>query len=175
MPDIFSRQVRSRVMASIRSKGNSRTELRLVNIFRRNRFTGWRRHRKVLGNPDFVFFEVRLAIFVDGCFWHGCPTHYRRQPGTQTSGTSNAHYWLPKFKRTRRRDRLNAIRLRRMGWTILRLWEHELASEEQVMRKCRNARVTAEQCQAVALKRLAAIQSAMKSDRARPKSAAKTR
>ena len=96
MSDIFSKQMRSRVMARIKSKGNSRTELRLVNIFRRNRFSGWRRHPQIPGNPDFVIFSVRLAIFVDGCFWHGCPRHGRNP-------TSNVHYWLPKLERTLRK------------------------------------------------------------------------
>jgi DNA mismatch endonuclease, patch repair protein len=166
MPDIFSKHVRSRVMASIKSKGNSRTELRLANIFRRNRFSGWRRHPAIPGNPDFVISSARLAIFVDGCFWHGCPKHGRHP-------TSNTHYWLPKLERTLKRDRLNAVRLRSMGWAVLRLWEHELDFERRVMRKCRTARLKAEKRCAATLRQTAASQSARKSDHARPKAAAK--
>jgi DNA mismatch endonuclease (patch repair protein) len=110
--------------------------------------------------------SARLAIFVDGCFWHGCPKHGRHP-------TSNTHYWLPKLERTLQRDRLNAARLRSLGWTVLRLWEHELAFEIRVMRKCRTARLKAMERRAASFRSLAATRSAMKSDHAQPRSAAK--
>jgi len=62
-------------MSRVRSKGNNATELRLIQIFRDNRITGWRRNWPLKGKPDFVFPKKRIAVFVDGCFWHGCPEH----------------------------------------------------------------------------------------------------
>jgi DNA mismatch endonuclease (patch repair protein) len=71
--------------------------------------------------PDFVFRTQRLAVFVDGCFWHGCPRH-------ATWPRQNAKFWREKILRNRTRDRLVTRTLRAHGWTVLRLWEHELPS-----------------------------------------------
>jgi DNA mismatch endonuclease (patch repair protein) len=68
--------------------------------------------------PDIVFTRQRLAIFVDGCFWHGCPEHARRPK-------ANATYWGPKIARNIERDSEQAQRLQAAGWTVLRVWEHE--------------------------------------------------
>lgn len=75
MTDVLSRKQRSQVMAAVRSKGNRATELKLISIFRMNRIAGWRRNQHLPGKPDFVFHKERLAVFVDGCFWHDCPKH----------------------------------------------------------------------------------------------------
>jgi DNA mismatch endonuclease, patch repair protein len=96
-------------MSRIRSRGNKDTELKLISIFRQFRVTGWRRHSNIVGKPDFIFRKARLAIFVDGCFWHGCPRHGRK-PG------SNPAYWVPKLARNRKRDRQVTRELRRNGW-----------------------------------------------------------
>jgi len=129
MADIFSKAERSRVMGSIRSRGNKNTELRLAKILRRAGVRGWRRHSSVPGRPDFVIRQLRLAIFVDGCFWHGCRRHGRKPE-------DNREYWLPKLARTIARDKATTSRLRRDGWTVLRLWEHELYAEEHVLQRC---------------------------------------
>jgi DNA mismatch endonuclease (patch repair protein) len=94
MADVFSQKKRSLVMATIRSKGNKDTELKFAAILRAHGVTGWRRHYRLRGKPDFVFPRERLAIFVDGCFWHACPKHGRK-PG------SNRDYWVPKLERNR--------------------------------------------------------------------------
>jgi DNA mismatch endonuclease (patch repair protein) len=135
MPDIFSKRKRSAVMAAIRSHGNKATELRLMAVFRAEGITGWRRGvvlreqgvgRKMQAGfrvrPDFVFRARRVAVFVDGCFWHGCPRHYRR-PGSRRA------FWDAKIARNRDRDRLVTRALRQAGWTVLRIWEHELATK----------------------------------------------
>jgi len=67
-------------MAAIRSDGNKDTELKLASILRAQKIKGRRRHFHLPGKPDFIFLKQRLAVFVDGCFWHGCPEH-RRNPG----------------------------------------------------------------------------------------------
>jgi len=125
MPDIFTRRKRSEVMSRIRSRGNRDTELVLARLFRRFHLTGWRRQqllRPAPGfrvRPDFLFRARRVAVFVDGCFWHGCPRH-----GTQPKG--NASFWRRKLATNRARDRRVNRVLRRAGWHVLRLWEHEL-------------------------------------------------
>ncbi len=153
MPDVFNQAKRSDVMSRIRSRGNAATELALVKLFRAHGITGWRRQVQVriaergAGNrpvravkalfrtsrsalrvfsvrPDFVFREVRLALFVDGCFWHGCPKH-------ATQPRSNAVFWRKKFAANQARDRLVNRALRRSGWRVLRIWEHELARKNQ--------------------------------------------
>jgi DNA mismatch endonuclease (patch repair protein) len=111
-------------MSRIRSRGNKKTELALMQVFRQNKITGWRRHQPVFGKPDFIFPNSKLAIFVDGCFWHGCPKH-----GTQPAG--NRSFWKRKFARNQARDRLVNRTLRRAGWQVLRIWEHELARKNE--------------------------------------------
>jgi DNA mismatch endonuclease (patch repair protein) len=146
MPDVFSKRKRSAVMSAIRSRGNAATELRLLALFRAHRLTGWRRgatlRRKGEGprlkafrvNPDFVFRAHRLAVFVDGCFWHGCPLH-------ATQPKQNAQFWREKIARNRARDRLVTRTLRTLGWRVLRIWEHELKpkNEPRLLARLRRA------------------------------------
>jgi DNA mismatch endonuclease (patch repair protein) len=72
--------------------------------------------------PDIVFTKRKVAIFVDGCFWHCCPDH-GREP------TANQYYWSPKLQRNRERDARNTSALEAAGWTVVRVWEHEEVSE----------------------------------------------
>jgi DNA mismatch endonuclease (patch repair protein) len=106
-------------MSRIRGRGNERTELALVRLFRANEITGWRRHAKLPGRPDFVFRKEKVAVFVDGCFWHGCPKCFR-EPNT------NKAFWRKKISDNRTRDKKVSLRLRAEGWRILRIWEHAL-------------------------------------------------
>jgi DNA mismatch endonuclease, patch repair protein len=119
MVDIWSKEKRSHVMSLIRSRGNLETELRLIAIFRQYGITGWRRCQPLIGKPDFVFRASRVVVFVDGCFWHGCPKCYRRP-------ASNQQYWDQKVARNRRRDRSVTRALRGQGWLVIRVWHHEL-------------------------------------------------
>jgi DNA mismatch endonuclease (patch repair protein) len=124
MPDVFNRQKRSEIMARIRGSGNKDTELRLIRIFRINGITGWRRKAAVFGKPDFVFPTLRLAVFVDGCFWHACPIH-------ATLPKQNAEFWRAKIARNQARDRLVTRTLCAQGWRVMRIWEHELARKNE--------------------------------------------
>ena len=128
MADVFSKTKRSQVMAAIRGKGNKDTELKLVGILRTHDITGWRRHQQLPGCPDFIFRRERIALFVDGCFWHNCPKHGRK-PGT------NRAYWIPKLRRNQKRDAAVKRSLTKSGWVVIRLWEHELAAPNQVAKK----------------------------------------
>jgi DNA mismatch endonuclease (patch repair protein) len=120
MPDVFTKAKRSEVMSRIRGHGNKDTELALIKLFREHRITGWRRNQKVFGNPDFLFRRNRLALFVDGCFWHGCPKHCKIPAG-------NRAFWKKKFAANKGRDRRVNRELRRLGWRVIRIWEHDLA------------------------------------------------
>lgn len=121
MADWLTREQRSRNMASIRSRDNKTTERVFLSILRQARISGWRRHLNLPGKPDFAFRCQRLAIFLDGCFWHGCPRCYRLP-------VDNRSYWRIKVRRNRRRDRLRSHELRSLGWRVLRVWEHDLKS-----------------------------------------------
>jgi DNA mismatch endonuclease (patch repair protein) len=136
MADIFSRQKRSAVMALIRGFGNKRTELRLIAIFRAHGITGWRRRQPVVGRPDFVFPRERLAVFVDGCFWHGCPKH-------ATWPKQNAAFWRAKILRNQARDREVNRLLKKAGWRVLRIWEHALTRKHEARTVARLRRVLA--------------------------------
>lgn len=132
MADVFTKKRRSRVMAAIRSKGNKTTEIKLASILRANGIKGWRRHQALPGNPDFVFRRERVALFVDGCFWHGCPKHGR-------TPDSNQDYWHAKLARNRARDLKVSRELRKSRWRVLRVWEHALISERMVVHRLRAA------------------------------------
>jgi DNA mismatch endonuclease (patch repair protein) len=132
MADVFTQAKRSLVMSAIRSRGNRDTEMKLASIFKQSGIIGWRRNVPLPGKPDFVFRLERLAVFVDGCFWHGCPVHGRK-PG------SNRSYWLPKLARNRARDLAVTRELRRRGWRVLRIWEHALRHSARVASRRRRA------------------------------------
>lgn len=119
-------------MSLIRSRGNRRTELRLIGAFREAGITGWRRHLPLPGRPDFAFRAARLLVFVDGCFWHGCAKCYRRP-------ASNRAYWDAKVIRNQTRDRAVTRELKKKGWRVLRVWEHELKDTAALLRRVRRA------------------------------------
>jgi DNA mismatch endonuclease (patch repair protein) len=119
MVDIWDAKKRSLVMGAVRGFGNKSTELRLIAILRQQRITGWRRKATLPGRPDLVFPGAKLAIFTDGCFWHGCPRCYRA-PQTRRV------FWRNKLIDNLRRDRRVTRQLQKMGWRVLRVWECSL-------------------------------------------------
>jgi DNA mismatch endonuclease Vsr len=130
MSDVFTTEKRSLVMSRIRGRGNRDTELRLIEIFRTGRITGWRRKSRLFGKPDFIFPRQRVAVFVDGCFWHCCP-----RPGHSKLPKNNALFWEQKLGKNVVRDRLVTRTLHNEGWAVLRLWEHELRQPTAVFAK----------------------------------------
>lgn len=124
MPEVFSPDKRAEIMSRVRSENNRLTEVRLLEFFRKHSITGWRRHYPLFGKPDFVFPKKRLAVFVDGCFWHSCPKH-RSQP------VNNSVFWRSKLLRNKRRDRLVNKTLKDEGWCVLRVWQHELLRKNE--------------------------------------------
>lgn len=131
MTDVFSKKKRSQVMAAVKSKGNRDTEIKLVSIFRANGIAGWRRNQPIIGKPDFVFRHERLAVFVDGCFWHGCRWHLRMPQ-------ANRLYWRRKIARNMARDRVTNCLLKKAGWRVVRLWEHSLRLPDLVARRIKS-------------------------------------
>src|SRR5688572_5391528 len=115
-------------MSRIRGKGNRDTELALLRIFRANRITGWRRHLPLPGKPDFAFRKQKLAVFVDGCFWHCCPR-------CSNMPANNREFWAKKLAGNVNRDRRVGELLVLKGWRVLRIWEHEFRTPESVVKK----------------------------------------
>lgn len=122
MADVFDTKKRSDIMRKVRSKKNKTTELRLIEIFKQKGIVGWRRNYPVKGHPDFVFLDRKLAIFVDGCFWHG---HDCRN----TKPADNADYWNKKRMQNIEHDKAVTKLFESRGWTVVRIWECELTKK----------------------------------------------
>lgn len=119
MSDVFNERMRSSIMRAVKSKNPKSTELALIKLFKENHIIGWRHSYSVKGHPDFVFLEKRIAIFVDGCFWHG---HDCRN----TRPADNSEYWAQKRARNMQHDKEITQLFKRRGWTVIRIWECEL-------------------------------------------------
>ena len=119
---------RSKQMSLVHGRGNKSTELKLLDILKGSRISGWRRHVAIqgAGRPDFVFRANKLVIFVDGCFWHRCPACNRRVP------VQNREFWIEKLNANVERDRRANCALKASGWHVLRIWEHALTNERRV-------------------------------------------
>lgn len=116
---------RSVLMSRIRSKRNVTTELNLVSLMCAAHLHGWRRNFPLLGNPDFVFQKSKLAVFVDGCYWHG------HNCGRNLRPKRNAELWRRKFSANKKRDQLVNRTLRCKGWNVIRIWECALKKKPQ--------------------------------------------
>ena len=106
-------------MRQVKSQKNKSTEIRLIEIFKQNNITGWKRNYPVKGHPDFVFLKCRIAVFVDGCFWHG---HDCRNTRPET----NKEFWQKKRERNIKHDQEITELFQKRGWTVVRIWECEL-------------------------------------------------
>ena len=126
MADVFDKNKRSEIMKKVRSKNNKSTELKLIKIFKENDIHGWRRNYNVKGHPDFVFLDKRIAIFVDGCFWHG---HECRN----TKPKQNQEYWDKKRERNIKHDKEITEYFEKRGWTVIRIWECELKKSNHLL------------------------------------------
>lgn len=140
MPDIFTKEKRSEIMSLIRSK-NTKPEIALRKMVSAAFFKkGYRyriNYRKLKGTPDIVFVSKKLAIFVDGDFWHGYNFSKVKHKLSET-------YWLPKIKANMLRDRRVNRNLKKLGWHVMRFWEHELKKKpeaviEEIKRALKNS------------------------------------
>lgn len=124
MADIFSREKRSEVMKAVKSNNTKTTELKLIIIFKELDVIGWRRTYPMKGKPDFVFPKKRVAVFVDGCFWHG---HDCRN----VTPKENSDFWDKKRAYNRVHDEEVTRLLMAKGWKVIRIWECELKKKNR--------------------------------------------
>lgn len=124
MADVFDSKKRSDIMSKVRSNNNKSTELALIKFFKENNITGWKRNYPVKGHPDFVFLDKKIAVFVDGCFWHG---HDCRN----TRPSDNAEYWQKKRERNIKHDKEVTAMFENRGWTVIRIWECKLKNKNR--------------------------------------------
>lgn len=89
----------------------------------------YRIHYKITGRPDIVFPRARVAIFVDGCFWHGCPVHSVRPK-------ANSRFWATKLEGNIARDNKVNAELNTLGWKVIRIWEHDVYSNIEKAVNC---------------------------------------
>ena len=125
--DHVPKDVRSRIMASVKSGGNRSTEAAMGLRLREAGLRGYRKQWPVAGKPDFAWPGLKVAVFVDGCFWHGCPRCNR-------PSKSNVKFWRKKVADNRRRDVRVAQKLRRGGWSVMRIRECKVTSESTLER-----------------------------------------
>src|SRR5208283_5737852 len=104
------------------------TEVALATLFRKNHLSGWRRHLPLIGRPDFCFARERVVVFVDGCFWHCCPA-------CGNIPKNNREFWQRKLSGNQARDRLVTRELRKRGWRVIRVWEHDLRQPKRILRR----------------------------------------
>jgi DNA mismatch endonuclease (patch repair protein) len=178
VPDVFTKRKRSEVMSRIRSRGNKETEIALAKLFRTAGITGWRRQqiirlpatarragpaRPTNNRTDFVFCRQHVVVFVDGCFWHGCPRHspaavwlrksampeqtaVSRQWSVISGGDSKRElitenrqlrtgkaFWRQKLAANQARDKFVTRALLRRRWRVVRIWEHDLRKPEAIV------------------------------------------
>ena len=116
MPDVLTKAQRSYNMSRIR-RSNTRPELKIRKVMKVLGFTY--QPKGIFGNPDFVNKREKIAVFVDGCFWHGCPVHYKPPEG-------NREFWERKIRANAERDLKVTEELRKKGYIVIRVWEHDL-------------------------------------------------
>ena len=115
MADIFTPKKRSWIMSRIRSK-DTKIEMKIAELLRKNKMR-YRRHPKLFGSPDFIV-EKKVLVFCDGDFWHGYRYDGKKKPPKK--------FWRDKIERNMERDRKVSRKLRTDGWSVVRLWEHDI-------------------------------------------------
>jgi DNA mismatch endonuclease (patch repair protein) len=124
--DSLSKSERSLQMSKVRSRGNRSTEVRLRMALVRSGITGWELHaRNVVGVPDFWFATKGVAVFVDGCFWHGCKACLRMPKQNRT-------YWEAKIARNIARGNEVTRMLSQNGVRVIRIWEHDVRTKTNI-------------------------------------------
>ena len=118
MTDVLTKKQRSYNMSRIRGQ-NTLPELIVRKILSSNNIRGYRLDSIICGKPDIVFTKYKIAIFIDGCFWHKCPICFKMPK-------QNKKFWSTKINRNAERDNEVNKQLKREGWTVIRLWEHLL-------------------------------------------------
>ncbi len=125
-----SKETRSQIMSSIRSKGTA-IEREMRKILNDTGLEFKEHPTGIFGNPDFVILERKIAIFCDGDFWHG----YKMKSNPRLNVKENRVFWLRKIRGNVRRDLRVNLRLEKEGWKIIRFWEHEIKREPELVRE----------------------------------------
>jgi len=120
MADCYPKETRSKVMSNIRSK-NTKPEMLLRKALWKEGCR-YKLHYKLIGKPDIVFVSKKVAVFIDGCFWHKCSSCYKEPK-------SNREYWLPKLERNVKRAKEVSHQLKKVGWNVIRIWEHDVKKD----------------------------------------------
>ena len=123
MADCFTKKKRSEVMSQIRSK-NTQIERVVFRELRKNKIYFQKHYKKARGSPDIALPRKKIAVFIDGDFWHGWQFSRKR-------GKLPKKYWLKKIESNIQRDIRNRAKLRREGWKVLRVWEHQLKNQQE--------------------------------------------
>src|SRR5512136_593279 len=118
MSDVLTQEQRKFNMSKIKGK-NTGPEVKLRKLLSAAGIRGYRIHYKLKGKPDIVFTKKKIAIFIDGCFWHKCPECFQ-EPETRKE------FWMKKIGSNVEQDMKNTRKLQDDGWTVLRFWEHEI-------------------------------------------------
>lgn len=139
MSDNLKPEDRQKTMRAVKGKG-TKLEMRLWAMLAGMGLRGWRKNvSDIAGKPDVVFSDRRVVMFIDGCFWHGCPICNRKLPQT------NREYWERKISRNIELATLHNDQLQREGWTVVRIWEHEMTDKAIIRARIRHALETKEQ------------------------------
>lgn len=123
--DVLTPSQRSFNMSKIHSK-NTSPEIKLRKLLSGLGVRGYRLHYKLTGKPDIVFTKKRIVIFIDGCFWHRCKKDFV-QP------KSRKNFWLPKIEQNLKRDNIVNRKLKKEGWKVMRIWEHEILKQKELL------------------------------------------
>ena len=118
MSDVLTKKQRSYNMSRIKS-GDTGPEIKLRKLLFKKGIRGYRVHYNLPGKPDLVFTKIKMAIFIDGCFWHKCPVCFK-EPATRKD------FWLKKITNNTKRDKKINMKLEELGWVVLRFWEHDI-------------------------------------------------
>ncbi len=128
MPDNLTPEDRRKTMQAVKGKGTG-LERRLASMLAGMGISGWQKNvGDLIGKPDIVFPSKRVVVFIDGCFWHGCPYCQKKLPVT------NKEYWERKIQRNVERARFQNQKLSEDGWTVIRIWEHEFRDPVSMIR-----------------------------------------
>ena len=127
MTDVLTPKQRSYNMSMIRAK-NTKPEITLRKLISASGLRGYKLRYRLIGKPDIVFPRRKTIVFIDGCFWHKCPKCFI-EPAT------NKRFWKKKIESNVKRDKIVNAELRKKGWRVLRIWEHEIRNEKIIKRK----------------------------------------
>ncbi|MDD4126928.1 MAG: very short patch repair endonuclease [Methanomicrobium sp.] len=125
MTDVLTLEQRKRNMSAVKSK-NTKPEIKIRKMLWEKGIRGYRVHYDLPGKPDITFTKYKIAVFIDGCYWHKCPECFR-EPKT------NTEFWMNKINRNVERDKEITKELENMGWTVLRFWEHQVRKNPDVI------------------------------------------